>query len=298
MTTMLHTVRRAALALLACLPACLSACGDELGDCDQQAARELVYGRNGLVATKGQALMHDACGNAAFCHSTGAQGDERFGAPATLDFDMLPPTGWPKVVEDRGEIWSAVTDGAMPPGERGKSALGDGDWRFDAQRREGADKLPALSTAEGKAAFRNWLACGAPVVSATRVPTWAQAPNGGDDDGGVEPGGAPTWTRVHTEVIAPSCALAGCHNASGAKGSGMLDMSDLCKARAALLDKGPCGEPRVKPGDAGSLLLDKIESEKPRCMGRMPPPLGGLPQRSIELVRAWVVAGAEAPECP
>jgi hypothetical protein len=45
-------------------------------------------------------------------------------------------------------------------------------------------------------------------------------------------------------------------------------------------------------------LVDKIQSAKPRCMSRMPPPLGGLPANSIELVRAWVVAGANAPECP
>jgi hypothetical protein len=298
MTSMPHLFARMPLALAACLSAAvLGGCGDDLGDCDAQAAKELVYGRNGLVATKGQALMHDSCGNAAFCHSTGAKGDKRFGAPAGLNFDVLPPTDWPEVVDRRDDIWGAVTDGTMPPGDRGKTALGDGDWMFDPQRRKGADKLPALSSREGKAAFRNWLACGAPVVGHTHVPDWAQPPST-DDDGGAENGEAPTWTQVHSEVIAPSCALAGCHNAGGAKGAGMLDMSNLCKARAALLETGPCGEPRVRAGDADSLLLDKIQSEKPRCMGRMPPPLGGLPASSVELVRAWVVAGAKAPECP
>ena len=300
-TTFMSTVApcRGALAvLLTCaVVAGLSGCGRDLGSCDQNAASELVYGRNGLVATKGQALMHDSCGNAAFCHSAAANGGKRFGAPAGLNFDMMPPTGWPELVEHRDDIWSAVSDGTMPPGSKGGGTLGDGDWVFDVQRPKGAEKLPALSTREGQGAFRNWLACGAPVVGNVHVPSWAE-PAGDDDDGGVEPDGAPTWTRVHEEVLVPSCAIAGCHAGASAKNSGMLDMSNLCAARAALFQKGPCGEPRVRAGRADSLLVDKLESVKPRCMGRMPPPLGGLPAASIDLVRAWVVAGAPAPECP
>jgi hypothetical protein len=274
----------------------LSGCsGEDLGDCDVQAAREIVYGRNGLVATKGQALLHDSCGNAAFCHSANARRGNRYGAPADLNFDMLPPTGWPRVVEDRDDVWNAISDGDMPPGKRGRATLGNGDWSFDPNRSKRAETLPALSTSEGKAAIRNWLACGAPVVGETHVPSWAMPP-ASDDDAGA---GEVTWTRVHEHVIKPHCALAGCHDSSGAQLAGMLDMSEPCSARAALLRKGPCGEVRVKPGDAKSLLLDKLESAKPRCnMTPMPPPLGGLPSDEVELVRDWVIGGAQAAECP
>src|SRR5262245_25829433 len=82
-----------------------SACKDsELGACDPEAAEQLVYGRGGLIATKGQALVHDSCGNAAFCHSAGATGHARFGAPAGMDFDMLPaPKGWISLSDHRDE---------------------------------------------------------------------------------------------------------------------------------------------------------------------------------------------------
>lgn len=270
------------------------ACGEDLGDCDMQAAQQLVYGRDGLVATKGQALMHDSCGNAAFCHSSAAKGDKRYGAPAGMDFDMMPPTGWPEVADARETIWSAVSDGDMPPGARGRSVAGNGDWVFDEHRRKGAEHLPPLSTAEGKAVLRNWLACSAPVVGKIHVPSWSQPSVGDDEDGGA---GAPTWSTVYQQVIQSNCALSGCHNASGAKSSGGLDMSTLCGARDALLEKGCDGKPRVRAGDGDSLLLDKIESKKPRCGGPMPPPAGGLSANAIDVVRAWIEGGAKAPEC-
>jgi hypothetical protein len=284
------------LGLLTLLGASLAgACGEDLGDCDMQAAQQLVYGRDGLVATKGQAMLHDSCGNAAFCHSSGAKGKNRFGAPAGMDFDMLPPTGWPEVAGARENIWSAVSDGDMPPGARGRQVVGDGDWRFDELRRKDAEKLPALSTHEGKAVLRNWLACGAPVVGKTQAPAWTEPPSN-DEDGGA---GAGDWSTVYTQVIQPRCAISGCHTKSGATNSGGLDMSDMCGAQAALLEHGRCvsGSPRVKPGDLHSLLIDKITSKKPGCGGPMPPPSGGLLQSEIDLVRGWVAGGAKAPEC-
>ena len=73
----------------ACAVALLAVgCKSELGPCDTEAARELVYSRDGMVATQGQALMHDSCGGAAFCHARGAEKAARLGAPAGMDFDM------------------------------------------------------------------------------------------------------------------------------------------------------------------------------------------------------------------
>ena len=165
------------LAVVAACAVVLAACGDGLGECQELAAAELVFGRHASVATKGQALTHDSCGAGAFCHSVNATGAERFGAPAGMNFDMMPaPTGWLDLFGLRSKAWDLVKNDHMPPGEIGHDKVGDGAWIFDFGRRDGFPQLPPLSTKAGKAAFRNWLACGAPVVKHARLPEWSQAP--------------------------------------------------------------------------------------------------------------------------
>jgi hypothetical protein len=203
-----------------------------------------------------------------------------------LNFDMLPrPSGLARVLDLRDGIWSSIEDGLMPP--KGFT-VSDGDWTFSVFRSDDEPRLPSLSTTEGKAALRNWLACGAPVVTDTHVPEWA-SPGGGTGDG--------SWQDLYGRLIGPRCATAGCHDARGAALSGMLDLSQACTAHRALLQSGACGEPRVKPGDASSLLVDKIESETPRCGARMPPS-GSFSEAEAASVRTWVMSGALAPECP
>jgi hypothetical protein len=300
-----HT--RAALARLALalgLVAAGSSCKPDLGACDLPAAEELVYGRGDLVATKGQALMHDSCGNAAFCHSKNAKGSNRHGAPSGLDFDMLPlPTGWPAVEDHDSAIWSAVHGNSMPPGGIGAKVQGDGDWLFDPARAPGSRKLPLVVTSAGKAIVRNWLACGAPVVDKTHVPPWAVPGNGGgagtgtvDGDGGAGTDVLADWAGIYTTVIGPSCALAGCHGTTGAGG---LVMTDACSAYKSLKTAGDCSRPRVVPGDVSSPLLDKLSSDTPSCgvLRMPPPPLSPLPTDVIANIRAWVQHGAPAAHC-
>jgi hypothetical protein len=261
-------------------------CGNSLGDCDHAAAEELVYSSNGMVATKGQALIHDSCGNSAFCHSSAATGDARYGAPAGMNFDMLPaPTGWPELVDRREHGWDLIESGDMPPGEAGEKVLGDSGWTFDVTHTDPELKLQPLSTKEGKGAVRNWLACGAPLVSQTKTPQWAQA---------VPEANKPRdFDAIYKTIIAHSCALGGCHNESAA---GQLSMSDVCTAYQGLLTAGPCSMSRVRPGDPNSLLLDKLSSDMPVCGGRMPP-TGPLPDADVAAIRAWVVGGAAPPKC-
>jgi len=261
------------------------ACEDGLGECDLPAAQEVVYSRSNLVATKGQALVHDSCGQGAFCHSAAASGSARRGVPASLNFDMLPrATGLKRVLELREEVWSTVHDGTMPP--RG-FAVGDSDWSFEVARPDGETRLSALSTRAGKAALRNWLACGAPVVVETGVPEWAH------------PAGPVTssWNDLHSSLMVPKCATSNCHDARGARAAGNLDLSNLCEARSALLKSGTCGEKRVVPGDASSLLIDKVTNTAPECGTRMPP-AGGVTAQEIEALRSWVTQGATAADCP
>jgi hypothetical protein len=265
------------------------ACGEDLGECDRAAAQQLVYGQNGVVATKGQALMHESCGGAAFCHSASAAGKNRFGAPGDMNFDMLPrPTGWPEAIEHRDDIWKVVLDGSMPPRELAKRTVSAGQWSFDREHAPGTTVLPALTTREGKAALRNWLACDAPVVADTRVPSWALPPS---PDGGVADS---DWNDIFQAIVMPRCATAGCHDSPAA---GQLVLVDECQAYQQLLADGPCGGmPRLLPGDADSYLLDKLEAKTPRCGAAMPPS-GQLPGIELGAIRRWVEAGAPAQNC-
>jgi hypothetical protein len=270
----------------------LAGCDDGLGPCDQEAAEELVYGRGGLVATKGQALTHESCGNGAFCHAQAATGPARYGAPHGMSFDMLPEaSGWAELTSHAEAAWTLVRDGAMPPAGVGDRLQGDGDFRFGLSA--ASEPLPPLSSHEGKAAFRNWLACEAPLVTATQVPLWA-IPPGDDEDAGTD---GLSFDQVYEQVLGPSCALAGCHLGASAQSAGEFDLEDPCEAHLALLGAGPCEEPRVVPGDGNSLLLDKVSEAEPRCKSRMPPS-GALAPSQIELLRAWVLAGAPGPACP
>ncbi len=275
------------LALLSCSLLACAACGDELGTCDTAAAQELVYGQNGLVATKGQALMHDSCGSGAFCHAANAEGANRYGAPKGLSFDTLPlPTHWPEIVNHRGSIWRTVEDGTMPPEGEGQRARSTNDWAFDPARSTTARRLQPIRSRESKAALRNWLACGAPVVTATQIPDWARPAS--------DAGDLTAWSDIFTQIMVPKCATAGCHNSPAAGG---LVLLEECEAYAQLLAPSLCGDkPRLVPGDGESYLLNKLESKSPACGAPMPP-AASLPTSELSAIRAWVEAMAPAPRC-
>jgi hypothetical protein len=111
-----------ALAAFAAQTSSSGCTAEDLGACDMETAQELVYSPNGMVATKGQAIAHDSCGNGVFCHSSGAHGDDRFGAPAEMDFDMLPnPDGLGQMLDHAEDAWGLVESEDMPP--RGVGAI-------------------------------------------------------------------------------------------------------------------------------------------------------------------------------
>lgn len=273
--------------LMLALPLTLGiACGNELGDCDMPAAQQLVYGPGNRVATKGQALVHESCGQGGFCHSSAAHRAQRKGAPHGMDFDMLPvPTGLKDILDHAEASWEQIEKGAMPPEG---FAVGNSAWTYSRARRPDEARLPTIRTGEGKTIVRNWLACGGPVVTDSKVPEWAQLP------GTLEP----IWSELHSKVVVERCALSSCHDASR-DDSGDLDLKDPCRAREALL-KGKsktCNEARVVPGDpAASFLLHKLGSDPIRCGGRMPTG-GALAIFEIEAFRLWIEAGAKADEC-
>lgn len=264
-----------------------SACNEDLGECDPRAAREVVYGDTWQVATKGQALMHDSCGAGSFCHSSGAKGKAREGVPAALNFDVLPrANGWPSIVEHTDAIWNSVADGMMPPKGEGAQKVSDSDWTFDPERRDSSERLPSLATRAGKAAFRNWLACGAPVVNDSTVPLWARPPSKADLE---------DWSGIHETIVKPQCARGGCHTDASAPSAGDLSLEESCQSYQALLAQNrqnSCASPRLVPGDVESSFLKQIEQTS-ECADPMPPaPAAKLADREIQLIRAWIEHGA------
>ncbi len=116
--------------------------------------------------------------------------------------------------------------------------------------------------------------------------------DGGDADGG-DGGIAPTFTNVWTTIL----EVKGCTGCHGTGGSGKLSMPDKCSAWTNLREQkaqgaacGSSGLTRVVPGDPNaSLLVQKVEG--PSCGSKMP--IGGsLDATQINLVRAWIAAGA------
>jgi hypothetical protein len=90
-----------------------------------------------------------------------------------------------------------------------------------------------------------------------------------------------TWSYIHPTLITPSCATSSCHSSLAATAGVVLDDRDA--AYRTLIDLS-----YVVPGDPSSTLLYLLEGdERPRM-----PPDAPLPAADIDLVRAWIEAGA------
>lgn len=244
-------------------------CGPGLGECDMAA---LMLSTDGSRPYDGQRLVHQTCASGQ-CHSELAKGAARVGAPADLNFDLVPADesvpelaritrGAGNVDELAEEMWEWIDDGTMPP---------------DNQR------MPLEG--ENKEAVRNWLACGAPMVNKPL------AVIAGAD-----------WSQIFPSLEA-SCGA--CHGAASTTGP-WLAMGDACATRAGLLANPPsgpscsgAGSMLIVPGSPdSSLMLQKLESPMP-CGTAMPP--GRVPAEPSPLavpLRQWIAAGALAPGCP
>jgi hypothetical protein len=103
----------------------------------------------------------------------------------------------------------------------------------------------------------------------------------------------PTFTELHERVLQPSCVFATCHQ-KGASAAGMMPL-DRDVAHASLVDAAAVGAPgriRVIPGDPEqSYVIEKITSPTPTAGEQMPPD-APLEAERVELIRAWIEAGA------
>jgi hypothetical protein len=286
------------LAALSCLA---QGCDNDLGPCNEEAAQQLVYSSSGLAATKGQALMHDSCGQGTFCHSTAARGAARFGAPLDLNYDVLPsPDALRKILDQRQMIWQQIDDGHMPPSNH---EVGNSGWSFDLSRSTSAPQLAPLSDPSSRAALRNWLACGAPSVSKSQVPSWLLAgPDAGTPQDRVQSYEQRRWTRIH-DIVQAGCVKSGCHagQSSATDGGALSDLTMLggeCALYRSLVYRtNACGAPLVVIGDPDhSALIHKLEDDPPACGSRMP--LNGVVNQGLtDLLRDWIAQGAWAPQC-
>jgi mono/diheme cytochrome c family protein len=192
---------RAGFGILILTALASAGCEEDLGKCDELAARKPVIRADDQVMYAGQSIVVQTC--ATGCHMSTATGSARIGAPAGLDFDIGPvasttvaqvPVTLPDggtvnstravsdtvalsglrarqrmVYEQRSEIWEQVQDDAMPP-----KGVGDG-FRLIADLGKyfslgsgsactRGNSLGAITTSQTREQLRNWLACGAPVV--------------------------------------------------------------------------------------------------------------------------------------
>ena len=91
------------------------------------------------------------------------------------------------------------------------------------------------------------------------------------------------WSYLHAAIIAPNCATSSCHSSLAATAGVVLDDPDV--AYKTLTDPK---RNYVIPGDPGGTLVLLLEGdERPRM-----PPDSPLPQADIDLVIAWIDAGA------
>lgn len=89
------------------------------------------------------------------------------------------------------------------------------------------------------------------------------------------------WSYIHPAIVAPSCATSSCHSELAETAGLALDDAD--GALEELLDRQ-----YILPGDPESPLLFLLEGEERPLM----PPDAPLPRADVELIRAWIEAGA------
>lgn len=288
----------------------LVACQPDLGPCDDAAARRLVFDVNGYPAYEGQALTQISCGNGVFCHSADLSSTRRLGAPSGLNFDIVgsrTPSdrlvdaaaidrlalGRRRITANAGGCLGQVRSGLMPPGGvAGEVALAEGIY-----------DLPSIASEEGEEIFRNWLACGAPVVERTTQPRVGVGPGEACPPGevgdciareAVEPV-QPTFDSIFARILFPACGNS-CHgpSAPGLSSEHDLDLSSPSAAHEALMrgGVGACASADrvdVASPDA-SLLLQRLAGDD--CGPQMPISGPYLSAEELAAVRGWIEAGA------
>jgi hypothetical protein len=309
-------MRTALVALLLLTAGC-----NDPGPCDTEAALELVYDESGVPAFAGQALVIEGCGSGRFCHAPGVVGEDRYGAPFGMDFDLAVASTSSElglaaserlrqsqltVLRHRALIWQQVERGAMPPSGVGARVVGMSEAHHDriGEDRRTFHPLPGLDTIEGREIVRNWLACRVPVVERTRPRVDGELNDTGFTAAVCERGCVDaTWPSIYRGVVEPRCVS--CHEPSSPDAgldlmaSEPTDAASVAQVLERMVGHAAVGDdcvteavPLLVPGDTfASLFYGKLTDE-PACGGRMP--LAGAPigRQQLCAIEQWIRCGA------
>jgi hypothetical protein len=295
------------------------ACETDLGTCDETEALRPVWDDFGAPAYEGQAMLEQSCGFGAFCHSEDVPDRQRFGVPRGLEWDLrviasddtvdLEATDrlrhmHERTFRDRDQIWRAVSSGRMPiGGAAGRDLVESAPAYFRRDANGALTPIARIDTAEGREIFRNWLACGVPIVERSVPARGAQGyvPVGHVvSEAETEPL-MPAWGDIYERLVEKRCSNAVCHGDARAGELGLLAEADALTALVNVLPEGEdCvgnEHPFIVPGDPdASLLVHKLEGRDetgaPVCGHIMP--IGGsrVSAASIDAIRTWIAAGA------
>jgi hypothetical protein len=317
---------------------------------DGPAAFDIAYRiTDGLPMYEGQALVQSTCGDGSFCHAPAAVGADRIGVPAGLNFDVDlactdesqdPSCAQPIESCEGGQTDTAYCSrleslhnnqnqvnsfaegmiqemraGAMPPGEAGRRVRNGTPWlrKFDPDRPNRPEELPPIESTEAQEIVRNWLACQAPVVARTEIPT-----SDGDE---LEPcpsvdgeiciynGPAelpdPVWSDIYWSIMFTRCVV--CHGPPNATTDdpnpdnplgGTIPGGASPDALAALDLTGPNTTDTTSwPSDSYPAVVDALAADPGACAGQgtLVIPFDSQSSIMIEKLRGTQTCGTEMP---
>ncbi len=245
---------------------------DSLGDCTDPAEGRTPVLVGNQVMYAGQAIINRSCASGS-CHSEGSSRNLRRGAPAGLDFDLIPAEATPtadgspaelkesdlsrlrkhqrKVFDQRHAIWEQIERGLMPPDGLGESFRTASAGALLEITQIGSPGCPVTTELEPitekstRDLLRSWLACGAPIVEAN-VAGLSKPIGGTAGDqfpacvGDLEP----TFDNVYKTVFTGGAigCVSGCHEPGGGGGAEDFDLSTPAIAYASLMGANGMGK--------------------------------------------------------
>lgn len=103
-----------------------------------------------------------------------------------------------------------------------------------------------------------------------------------------------TFTRVQQEIFNPSCALSGCHSAASSASGLNLAAGAAFNNIVNVASVEQPSKDRIEPGNpVGSYLWLKVTGDSSISGVRMPRGRPALSQDRLDLLRAWIEAGAQ-----
>lgn len=105
--------------------------------------------------------------------------------------------------------------------------------------------------------------------------------------------GPPRFSELQDKVFTPSCVFSTCHDSAGGGGL-VLTGSRSYSQLVGVASVGAPGRTRVVAGDvANSYLIEKLSKAVPAAGVQMPQGGDGLEADRLELIKAWITAGAK-----